>query len=135
MASSHIITLCFSRVANLKFLLWIIHNLSNIKFSGEIETTIIKNTLHFLETFYCFEVNYEDVACRLFILILEGRVKQWFYTFLNDSIHSFKQIFMEIHQAFDRYDYQSVYKKIIHLRMKSNESLEDFLHHFLPFFY
>lgn len=46
-------------------------------------------------------------------------------------IHSFQQLIKELHQAFGRYDYESVYEKIIHLRKKSNESIEYFHDHFI----
>jgi len=114
MASPQITTLtCFSRTANLKVLARIIDGLSNLKFDGEGETTFFEHTARFLKFFTKHNIHYEDVACRLFILMFEGLIRGWCYTLSVASIHSFENLAIECYHAFNRYDYKYMLKKIM----------------------
>lgn len=113
----------------------LIQHLSKLKFDGKGGTTISDDTPQFLKFYDFYEVNYEDVSCKLFNLTLKGRVKKWCHSLPCDFIHSLEQLFKELHQAFDRYDYQNVYKRISQLTMRPNESLDDFMDRFLHLFY
>ena len=71
----------------------------------------------------------------MFILTLEIRVKQWCHRLFAASIHSFEELVREVFEPFDTYDYQDVYKRINHIRMKHDETLEEFLDRFLHLCY
>ena len=104
----------------------IIHDLSNLLFHGGGENTILENTSHFFQFCDSHNIDCEDVACRLFILTFEAHVKKWCYTLSTTSIHYFKKLVKEMYLDFDMYNYEDVYKNIIHLRMESDESIEYF---------
>jgi len=48
-----------------------------------------------------------------FNLTFEGRASEWYYTLPIASIHSFEHLATELFHAFDKYDYKSVFKKIM----------------------
>ena len=107
------------------------HVLSQFKFNGEGDTFLSKHTNDFLRFCKSHEINDEDNVFILFTLILEGWVNWWCHTLPYAFIHYFDQFINEIHQDFDGYDYQDVYKRINHLKMEPNESIEDFSNIFL----
>lgn len=111
----------------------ILNDLSNLKFYGKGETPIYNYTTHFLQIFTKHNIHCEDVACRLFILTFEARIKEWCYTSMDSSIHSFNHIIKEIFHAFGRYDYKFIFKKIMHLKKATDESLDDFHYRFFEF--
>jgi len=49
----------------------------------------------------------------------------------NDSIHSFKQHFIEFFHAFDFYDCKNLYKKNLNLQKAPDESVHDFHDRFI----
>lgn len=100
--------------------------MSQLKFNGEDGTPLIKNIYDSLEFCESFVINDEEFSCVFFSLTLEGRTKQWCHTLPAMSIYSFEQLIGELQQAFERYDFQDVLKRINELRMKPKESLEDF---------
>jgi len=111
------------------------HELSNLKFYGKGQITILEHTSHFIEFYDSLKVDCEDVACRLFTFTFKACIKQWYNTFLTTTIHSFEQLVKEIYLAFDGCSYEGVYKKIIHLEMKYDDSIEDFHDKFIHFYY
>lgn len=52
----------------------IIDDLSNLKFSGEGETTFVEHTKCFLRFFIEHNISLEDISSRLFIIMFEGHV-------------------------------------------------------------
>lgn len=81
------------------------------------------------------EIDDEYVVFILFTLTLQGQAKKWCQTLPLTSIYSFDQFHKEIYQAIDRYDYQNDCNRIDLLRMKSSESVENFLDRFLHLCY
>jgi len=88
-----IIPRCFSNRENITIPTKLIHNLSQLNFDGEGETSILEHILRFLNFCDSNEVNCEDDACKSFSLTLEGHVKYWCHTLLVASIHSFRPNF------------------------------------------
>jgi len=82
--------------------------MSQLKFDGEGGISITEHTSQFLKYSDISELIYEDVVCKLFTLTVDNRVKLWCHTLPSSSIHSFEQLFKEIHQEFDKYDYRYV---------------------------
>ena len=62
----------------------------------------------------------------LLTLTFKGHVNWWCHTLTAASIHSFDQLANDIHKEFDRYYYQNFPKIINQIRMKPNESVEQF---------
>lgn len=106
-------------------------HLSELKFDGEDATPIIEHIFYFLKFCKSYEIDDDEFDFLLFYLTLESHVNQWCYTFPLASIHSLHQFLRELHQAFDRYNYCDVCKRINLLRMKPIESVEDFYDRFL----
>lgn len=113
----------------------ITYDLLNLKFDGKGERTILEHTSHFLEYYDSCKVDCEDVACRLFTFTFKACIKQWYCTFPTTSIHSFEQLVKEFYVALDGYNYEDFYKKIIHLEMKYDDSIEYFHDQFIHFCY
>jgi len=109
----------------------ILNDLSNLKFDGKGETTILHRTAQFLEFCTKYNIHYEDAACRLSILRFEAGVKEWCYTLLTASIYSFDHVFKELFRAFGRCDYKSVFKKIMQLQKAPDILLNYFHDHFI----
>ena len=63
--------------------------MSQLKFDGEGEISIVEHTYDFSKFFESHEINCEYVACKLFILTFEGQVKLWCHTLPYAAIHSF----------------------------------------------
>ena len=112
----------------------IIHELSNLKFDGRGEITILEHTSHFLEFCDSHKVDREDAPCKLFTFTFKACIKKWYYTFLTTSIHSFEQLVKEFYLAFNGFNYD-VYKKIIHREMEYDYSIGDFHDQFIHFCY
>lgn len=112
----------------------ITHDLPNLKFDGKGEITTLEHTSRFLEFYDSRKVDCEDVVCRLFTFTFKACIKQWHYTFLTASIHSFEQLVKEFYLAFNWYNYEDVYKNIIHLKIKYDDSIEDFHDQLFTFF-
>lgn len=109
--------------------------MSKFRFDGEGGTFIAKYISPFLGLYKPQEIYDEDGVCILVTLTLEGLVKKWVHTFPIASIHSFDRFLKDIHQEFDKYDYEYVCDSIDPLKMKYNESIEDFINWFLHFCY
>lgn len=128
---------CFSNLSHgkISICMEIIHVLSQFMFDGEGGTNVSKHINDFIRFCKYHEIYDKDIACMLFTLTLEGHVNWWCHTLPSASIHSFQQFHKELHQCFDRYDYQYVYKKMNHLRMEPNESVGDFSDRFIHLCY
>lgn len=81
-----------------------LHVLSHVKFDGEGDTSIVEHASIFLKFSEYYEIDYEDVACIIFFLTLEGQISWWCHTRPPTSIHSLEQIIKELHFKFDKYD-------------------------------
>ena len=88
--------------------------MSQFKFDSEGDTPITEKASLFLKFYEHYEIDYDDVACILFFLTLEGRFNRW-VSYPTTCFHS----------SFDRYNYQDVLKRINQLRMEPNESIDD----------
>jgi len=134
MAHTQILLLgCFSNFSLYQFSIpdEPLYHLSQLKFDGEDGTSIIEHISIFFKFYESYEIIYEESACVLFFLTLEGHVNQWCHTLPPTSIHSLHQFVGDLHQAFDRYNYPYVCKRINLLTMKPKESIEDFSDRFL----
>jgi len=104
---------------------------SQSKFDGEDGTYIAKNIYDFLKWYEYYEIDDENISCVFFLLALKGHINQWCHTLPPTSIYSFDQFLKELHQTFDRYDYQDCFNIINQLRVNRNESIKDFSNWFL----
>lgn len=89
----------------------------------------------FIQFFLLNGTHCNDAYAKLFSLALEGYVKHWCHTLQYSSIHSFERLVKELHEAFDKYNYHDIYKRINYLSVKPKESLEYFLSWFLHLCY
>lgn len=80
-------------------------------------------------------IDCNDVMGRFSALTLEGHVKKGCHTLSVTSIHLFEKLVSELCQAFNRYNFQDVFKWINQLRMKSKESLQDVSSRFIHLCY
>jgi len=80
----------------------------------------------FLRFCESYEIDDEEFVRVLLFSTIERCVNQGCHTLPPTSIHSFHHFLEELYQSFDRYDYQYVYERINELRMKPDESVEDF---------
>lgn len=137
MAHSQIIIMgCFSREIEFTIPLEFFHNLCQFKFDGKGELIVLGHFFRFIQFFFLSNgIHCKYVQSRLFILKVECRVEKWCHTLPNASIHSFDQLVKELHEAFEKYDYQDVCDRINQIRMKYGEYLEDFLNRFLHLCY
>lgn len=105
---------CFSNRTNGKIFIpnEPLYDLSNPKFDGEGDTSIIRYASIFLKFFRNYEIDCENVSCVIFYLTLEGQVNQWCHTLPLTSVHSFENFNNEIHLALDNYDYWDVLKRM-----------------------
>lgn len=93
-------------------------------------TEHIYDFLHFCES---HEIDSDELVCVLFFLTLEGRDNLWCQALPPASIHTLLTFVVELHQAFNECDHQDVYEIISRLRMKLNESVEDFATRFFTY--
>lgn len=113
----------------------LLYDLSQFKFDGEGDTSIAKHASLFLKFCEHYEIEWKDVACVIFFLILKSWVNQWCHTLPSSSIHYFQHFIKERHLAFDKYDHWDVLKRINQLRINHDELVEDFTNRFLRICY
>jgi len=103
-----------------------LYHLSQLKFDGKDGTSITKHISDFLKFCESYEIDDEEFAYVVFSLTLEGHVNKWCHMFLESSIHLFELI-NKLWWVFHKHDFQDVLMRINELRMKLEESLEDFI--------
>lgn len=69
-----------------------IHDLSELKFDGEGESTFCERLFQVIYPCFCNKVSSEDIMARLLTLTFEGHVKQLYHTLLVASIHFLAQL-------------------------------------------
>ena len=72
-----------------------------------------------------------NVTCRLFALTFWGRVKVWFESFRDNSIHSLSEFVFEFLLDFSNYDYDELCEELSFLRKENGESFNDFAIRFI----
>ena len=103
-----------------------IYHLSPLNFDGEDGKSITEHIFYILIFSESYKIDDEEFSSMLFSLTLEGHTKQWCHMLPAVSIHSFEKLVYKLQQALDMYNFQDLLKRINELRMKLEESLEDF---------
>lgn len=108
-----------------------IHDLSKLKFNGEGESPFHVHILLVIILSRHHQINFEDVWAILLTLTFEGHAKNTCHTLPISFISSFRQLAKMMAKYFDKYSHQGVFEKICRLRMDLDESVKDFVDHFL----
>lgn len=82
---------------------------------------MLEHTVHFLELCTEHNIHYKDVVCKSFIFTFEGRVRKWYHTLIDASIHSFEHFITKMSHAFDMLYRKGLGKKILELRKSPDE--------------
>ena len=95
-------------------------------FYGEGNITILEHVRKYECLLRLFDIQYEDVVCRIFSFTFEGKVSNWYYVLPINIIHGwsdFKRIFQN---AYDIYNVTDIYLELGAIQVKEGESLHDF---------
>jgi len=95
---------CFSHAFDFDVSVYVIDELSRLKYDGENGTSLLIHEIFFLGFFDKNEVPSNEITCELFPYMFKGCIKQWCHTLPTTSIHSLNHMFRELGHAFLFYD-------------------------------
>jgi hypothetical protein len=104
---------------------------SELTFDGEGNTSIVDHISNFFYMCLRHKITDSNDTCRLFALTFRGRVKVWFESFRENSIHSLSDFLFDLLSYFRNYNYDELSEELSFLRKENGESFNDFAIRFI----